>query len=123
MIRRPTRSTRTDTLFPYTTLFRSGRPALHDAGIGRAGDLMPAPAHDEEPVLPPGFEDLLEFVPHWIGETAKERWDIRAREHMPELTRFHYVLPPPTEAIPPPLQNYPPPRLQAPHSPRLLLNT
>src|SRR3546814_10285479 len=25
MIRRPPRSTRTDTLFPYTTLFRSGR--------------------------------------------------------------------------------------------------
>src|SRR3546814_7843727 len=31
MIRRPPRSTRTDTLFPYTTLFRSDRiqPALH----------------------------------------------------------------------------------------------
>src|SRR3546814_9076670 len=28
MIRRPPRSTRTDTLFPYTTLFRSGRRAL-----------------------------------------------------------------------------------------------
>src|SRR3546814_9573313 len=27
MIRRPPRSTRTDTLFPYTTLFRSGRCA------------------------------------------------------------------------------------------------
>src|SRR3546814_10456113 len=27
MIRRPPRSTRTDTLFPYTTLFRSGRQA------------------------------------------------------------------------------------------------
>src|SRR3546814_19204152 len=27
MIRRPPRSTRTDTLFPYTTLFRSSRPA------------------------------------------------------------------------------------------------
>src|SRR3546814_6871537 len=27
MIRRPPRSTRTDTLFPYTTLFRSYRPA------------------------------------------------------------------------------------------------
>src|SRR3546814_348390 len=27
MIRRPPRSTRTDTLVPYTTLFRSGRPA------------------------------------------------------------------------------------------------
>src|SRR3546814_11641811 len=26
MIRRPPRSTRTDTLFPYTTLFRSGTP-------------------------------------------------------------------------------------------------
>src|SRR3546814_10687622 len=26
MIRRPPRSTRTDTLFPYTTLFRSGSP-------------------------------------------------------------------------------------------------
>src|SRR3546814_19199909 len=26
MIRRPPRSTRTDTLFPYTTLFRSPRP-------------------------------------------------------------------------------------------------
>src|SRR3546814_3475854 len=28
MIRRPPRSTRTDTLLPYTTLFRSGAPAL-----------------------------------------------------------------------------------------------
>src|SRR3546814_19970493 len=28
MIRRPPRSTRTDTLFPYTTLFRSHHPAL-----------------------------------------------------------------------------------------------
>src|SRR3546814_18804540 len=32
MIRRPPRSTRTDTLFPYTTLFRSG------GWIGRACD-------------------------------------------------------------------------------------
>src|SRR3546814_15122643 len=31
MIRRPPRSTRTDTLFPYTTLFRSGRETLRDA--------------------------------------------------------------------------------------------
>src|SRR3546814_19249567 len=28
MVRRPPRSTRTDTLFPYTTLFRSGWTAL-----------------------------------------------------------------------------------------------
>src|SRR3546814_9705711 len=35
MIRRPPRSTRTDTLFPYTTLFRS-RPLLPNAPDGRA---------------------------------------------------------------------------------------
>src|SRR3546814_13272667 len=36
MIRRPPRSTRTDTLFPYTTLFRSARrrPLFHDAVHG-----------------------------------------------------------------------------------------
>src|SRR3546814_12691877 len=34
MIRRPPRSTRTDTLFPYTTLFRSDRPSRPDAGGG-----------------------------------------------------------------------------------------
>src|SRR3546814_1901517 len=31
MIRRPPRSTRTDTLFPYTTLFRSVRKGVHNA--------------------------------------------------------------------------------------------
>src|SRR3546814_7604184 len=35
MVRRPPRSTRTDTLFPYTTLFRSFRPApATDRGQG-----------------------------------------------------------------------------------------
>src|SRR3546814_6597740 len=44
MIRRPPRSTRTDTLFPYTTLFRSlesgGRPhaALVSEGVEAKGD-------------------------------------------------------------------------------------
>src|SRR3546814_5799272 len=33
MIRRPPRSTRTDTLFPYTTLFRSGDLALYLAAL------------------------------------------------------------------------------------------
>src|SRR3546814_20692815 len=41
MLRRPPRSTRTDTLFPYTTLFRSSlRPATPDrdcVGVARAG--------------------------------------------------------------------------------------
>src|SRR3546814_16440692 len=36
MIRRPPRSTRTDTLFPYTTLFRSNRAARRQAEAGLA---------------------------------------------------------------------------------------
>src|SRR3546814_4607962 len=55
MIRRPPRSTRTDTLFPYTTLFRSGaaprrrrapgqaRPGPREvAGVGRASEPQPS---------------------------------------------------------------------------------
>src|SRR3546814_8061897 len=48
MIRRPPRSTRTDTLFPYTTLFRALAPDMREhardagagdlAGRGRGGD-------------------------------------------------------------------------------------
>src|SRR3546814_9830601 len=37
MIRRPPRSTRTDTLFPYTTLFRSPHPLRRDLGGLRHG--------------------------------------------------------------------------------------
>src|SRR3546814_15356727 len=33
MIRRPPRSTRTDTLFPYTTLFRSGQVEAIELGV------------------------------------------------------------------------------------------
>src|SRR3546814_8794274 len=39
MIRRPPRSTRTDTLFPYTTLFRSEGLHPADGAADRAGDL------------------------------------------------------------------------------------
>src|SRR3546814_10633987 len=47
MIRRPPRSTRTDTLFPYTTLFRSPIDIL----INNAGIALPAPIDD------PSFDD------------------------------------------------------------------
>src|SRR3546814_3265458 len=44
MRRRPPRPTRTDTLFPYTTLFRSRtaqqRGGAHDAGPLRQGDVL-----------------------------------------------------------------------------------
>src|SRR3546814_20881338 len=59
MTRRPPRSTRTDTLFPYTTLFRSARVsflwlaapaaqrhplALHDEGLlGHRQNIVPSP--------------------------------------------------------------------------------
>src|SRR3546814_15412078 len=45
MIRRPPRSTRTDTLFPYTTLFRSPGPLQRDAG--------PDPGHPAQPLVLP----------------------------------------------------------------------
>src|SRR3546814_16675617 len=63
MIRRPPRSTRTDTLFPYTTLFRSlaifaGQAAGGDRaccvrGVGFAADLLQAhAAGDQHAVIP-----------------------------------------------------------------------
>src|SRR3546814_9066825 len=38
MIRRPPRCTRTDTLFPYTTLFRSGGDVASELVVPGAGD-------------------------------------------------------------------------------------
>src|SRR3546814_3909069 len=43
MIRRPPRSTRTDTLLPYTTLFRSGR------GSSGTAPSRPSPRHAPDP--------------------------------------------------------------------------
>src|SRR3546814_17034368 len=41
IIRRPPRSTRTDTLFPYTTLFRSHRRAMTpERAVAAVGDLV-----------------------------------------------------------------------------------
>src|SRR3546814_4868516 len=51
MIRRPPRSTRTDTLFPYTTLFRSpqlGEPVFcHQEACGCAVILLARVAHSD----------------------------------------------------------------------------
>src|SRR3546814_1217748 len=43
MIRRPPRSTRTDTLFPYTTLFRSGLRHRHRFCVRRAVEFREVP--------------------------------------------------------------------------------
>src|SRR3546814_14358103 len=52
MIRRPPRSTRTDTLFPYTTLFRSFIVCL-----------VPAP---ELPTVPRGFDKVEHFLAFFL---------------------------------------------------------
>src|SRR3546814_18353799 len=44
MIRRPPRSTRTDTLFPYTTLFRSARARVRRAGARERAQMAGAAA-------------------------------------------------------------------------------
>src|SRR3546814_20329445 len=53
MIRRPPRSTRTDTLFPYTTLFRSAQPPAeraHRRHVADAALLLQAQGHAELPL-------------------------------------------------------------------------
>src|SRR3546814_13162547 len=62
MVRRPPRSTRTDTLFPYTTLFRSGITAR----ITTPDETVVAPG-ERVIVLPPGratveLDGTLRFV-------------------------------------------------------------
>src|SRR3546814_2491760 len=55
MIRRPPRSTRTDTLFPYTTLFRSSRIEM----TGSFGNEMTVPI---TPLRPFGLDAPAAFV-------------------------------------------------------------
>src|SRR3546814_9332553 len=80
MIRRPPRSTRTDPLFPYTTLFRSMgvrqrarvhtgghqagevRPVDHEVGADLVGDLAEAREVDEERIGRAAGDDELRLV-------------------------------------------------------------
>src|SRR3546814_15120106 len=66
MLRRPPRSTRTDTLFPYTTLFRSRASRRGPRGVarprrGRADDRGDRQARDHRTreILPRGLRDRL----------------------------------------------------------------
>src|SRR3546814_1247491 len=57
MLRRPPRATRTDTLFPYTTLFRSGADVDHATDLEAAGhvdDDVGAEAVGGDEVVGPG---------------------------------------------------------------------
>src|SRR3546814_12964091 len=59
MIRRPPRSTRTDTLFPYTTLFRSVRQLAHgEGGVEAAVAARDADALESLDALARAFDHL-----------------------------------------------------------------
>src|SRR3546814_12419226 len=67
MIRRPPRSTRTDTLFPYTTLFRSPqgrrRPAMNNDGR------IDSPASaTRSPKRPSGGDDIVGLLQHLTSQ-------------------------------------------------------
>src|SRR3546814_12425576 len=86
IIRRPPRSTRTDTLFPYTTLFRSAflRPPVESTC-----ELVLFAGRD--PVRgchrPPGRHDLHDLVPPLLrfGLAQAEPVSSRSEEHTSEL--------------------------------------
>src|SRR3546814_8408304 len=75
MIRRPPRSTLTDTLFPYTTLFRSDHRAHGSSG------------HPHDPAMyPKGVlaRDLAELI-DYLGLKDFDLGGFRSEEHTSEL--------------------------------------
>src|SRR3546814_7389575 len=83
MRRRPPRSTLTDTLFPYTTLFRSTRvhprADIH-AGVGRSADVAPdARARRATRAL------ALTVAPWMACSASVSKPNARSEEHTSEL--------------------------------------
>src|SRR3546814_4328532 len=84
MSRRPPRSTRTDTLFPYTTLFRSAPPRP-----ARGSDLrpeLPAMRCPSAPPVPLPDEDLVREV------AAVGNGDLLETQHLREIEEGVEVL-------------------------------
>src|SRR3546814_10583839 len=89
MIRQPPRSTRTDTLFPYTTLFRSA----FEIGVGGLDDgvrMAIAVAHQKR-------GSFLPAVCVVEGEFRRPRSDVKVGAHGGsfQLARIHAFPPPP----------------------------
>src|SRR3546814_2796959 len=81
MIRRPPRSTRTDTLFPYTTLFRSTPDSATDADAPLiSGDTSAFPL--ASPLALPSTAAEAIAGAH---APAVEGFDMRSEEHTSEL--------------------------------------
>src|SRR3546814_4090693 len=81
MVRRPPRSTRTDTLFPYTTLFRS-EPDAH--GIMRGGAMYTLNKLGL-PWLGTLFALLTSLAAFGIGNMVQANSVARSEEHTSEL--------------------------------------
>src|SRR3546814_1414657 len=80
MIRLPPRSTRTDTLFPYTTLFQSWIPS--------AGELKTKPTqHSVKELLSVGIQPdiLLCRCDREIPRESRRKIALRSEEHTSEL--------------------------------------
>src|SRR3546814_10683236 len=87
MIRRPPRSTRTDTLFPYTTLFRSGRLQTPKS-VRRGKSHITVMARDDA-ARRSGVKTLFESSRcyAWFAPQPRQ-WatcNIRSEEHTSEL--------------------------------------
>src|SRR3546814_3168241 len=95
MIRRPPRSTRTDTLVPYTTLFRSGRRGQPDrrrllqAGLPRAADGVRGGGEEVAGSVAGRFGRLsrpnLPGIRDWKFGIRKQPERQRSEEHTSEL--------------------------------------
>src|SRR3546814_2674076 len=83
MIRRPPRSTRTDTLFPYTTLFRSRRPCRGQDGDGT----MSAKSDALEQAVTDYIQarTALDAAPRARARVLADRAFARSEEHTSEL--------------------------------------
>src|SRR3546814_10556239 len=89
MIRRPPRSTRTDTLFPYTTLFRSrpDQPRRRTGQESRQRPRFPEPARQQLPRLAADRANpLAEESRHLrLFRSAAQQERRRSEEHTSEL--------------------------------------
>src|SRR3546814_15410890 len=75
MLRRPPRSTLTDTLFPYTTLFRSARSSVKYDLLGKVSEatdlLRQTVAEILSGIEPSIFEQYRANPEHFISEAAR----------------------------------------------------
>src|SRR3546814_2061292 len=84
MIRRPPKSTRTDTLFPYTTLFRSAGEADHR--LGDVAEQVQAAVDDVAEGIAGVADQDARAIERAAGEPAAGEQDrVRSEEHTSEL--------------------------------------